>query len=95
MPEHVAGYCKQEKIINKFLSIFWFILHFFPVSVFIDLVQPGAGPRHVGARRRLIIWRPSNRYSLCFLGLIQVWRIFLRARAQISDNFRSNSSACG
>jgi hypothetical protein len=48
-----------------------------------------AGPRHVGTQGRLIIWSPSNFFSLG-PGL----RIFLRASAQIADNFLG-SFVCG
>ena len=46
-----------------------------------------AGPRHVGAA--------SNHYYLNFFGLGQGWRIFFALFAQIADNFRRNSFACG
>ena len=56
-----------------------------------------AGPRHVGAPARLIMWHPFKpiTYSLniCCLGL--GWGTFLRARAQISDNFQRNYITCG
>jgi hypothetical protein len=48
---------------------------------------------------RPLICRPGQTYnvaySLSFFGLEQGWRIFFMARAQISDNFRRNTFACG
>ena len=54
-------------------------------------------PIHVGARGRLITWRP---FKPNFFKLLQHrtteqgWRIFLRASAQIRDNFWKYSFVC-
>ena len=58
-----------------------------------------AGARHVGAPGRLIIWGPGHTNSLAplirhfskFFGPGQGWRISLKTRAQITDNFYEKS----
>ena len=52
-------------------------------------------PRHTVATGRLVIWRLLKRTLFNFFGLEQSWRIFFRALAQISANFRQNSFAYG
>jgi hypothetical protein len=59
-----------------------------------------AKSRRVAPPDRPLIWRPGRstdvvalRNSLNFFGLEDRWRTFLRALAQISNNFRVNSSS--
>jgi hypothetical protein len=49
----------------------------------------GAGPRHVGALGRLIIWRPFKEifFQIFFFGLGQGWQNFFEGTPQILDNF--------
>ena len=54
-----------------------------------------AGPRHVGALGRLIIWRPFRYSFTFFFGLGQGCQNFLRARPKIEDNFWKKTFAYG
>lgn len=53
-----------------------------------------AGPIHMGAPSRLIIWRPFKMILFKIFGRGQGCRTFLRACAQIAYYFRRNSFVC-
>lgn len=72
----------------KFTIITWLkkaVFHLKPLSI-----RPSYGrasPRDVVVPVRLIIWRPFKLIFFKLLGLGEVWRMFLRVRAQVADNF--------
>lgn len=71
------------------------ITQFSTYSSIIEYSTYRAGLRHVGAPDRLIIWCFFILILWNFVGLGQGWQTFLRAIAQIVDDFRRNSFTCG